>query len=52
MEQLGNYPEGRGKLGAAIALAAEQFIGKYDKSGEPYILHCLAVMENNTRFTS
>ena len=36
----------KGKLGAAIALAAEQFIGKYDKSGEPYILHCLAVMEN------
>lgn len=41
-----NHLEGRGKLGAAIALAAEQFVGKYDKSGEPYILHCLAVMEN------
>ena len=46
MECDSNYPEGRGKLGAAIALAAQQFIGKYDKSGEPYILHCLAVMDN------
>lgn len=35
-----------GKLGSAIALAAEKFEGKYDKSGEPYILHCLAVREN------
>ena len=41
-----NYPEGRGKLGAAIALAAEKFVGKNDKSGEPYILHCLEVMNN------
>jgi len=46
MEQFGNYPEGHGKLGAAIALAAELFVGKYDKSGETYILHCLAVMDN------
>lgn len=50
MEKYDNYPEGRGKLGAAIALAAEQFIGKYDKSGEPYILHCLAVMENVKKY--
>lgn len=50
MEKWSNYPEGRGKLGAAIALAAEQFIGKYDKSGEPYILHCLAVMENVKKY--
>lgn len=50
MEQYDNYPEGRGKLGVAIALAAEQFIGKYDKSGEPYILHCLAVMENVKKY--
>lgn len=35
-----------GKLGEAIALASEVFKGKTDKSGEPYILHCLAVMEN------
>ena len=33
-------------LDRAIALAAEKFIGKYDKSGEPYILHCLQVMNN------
>ena len=50
MEKLDNYHEGRGKLGAAIALAAEQFVGKYDKSGEPYILHCLAVMENVKKY--
>ena len=41
-----NYPEGRGKLCSAIALAANKFVGKYDKSGEPYILHCLEVMNN------
>lgn len=35
-----------GKLGVAIALASELFIGKPDKSGEPYILHCLEVMNN------
>ena len=50
MEHLNNYPEGKGKLGAAIALAAEQFVGKYDKSGEPYILHCLVVMENVKKY--
>lgn len=50
MEQWGNYPEGRGKLGAAIALAADLFVGKYDKSGEPYILHCLAVMDNVKKY--
>lgn len=33
-------------LDKAIALAAEKFIGVYDKSGEPYILHCLQVMNN------
>ena len=33
-------------LDRAIALAAEKFVGKYDKSGEPYILHCLEVMNN------
>ena len=31
-------------LGKAIALAAELFDGVYDKGGQPYILHCLAVM--------
>ena len=44
------YLEIKGKLGSAIAIAAEQFIGKYDKSGEPYILHCLAVMENVKKY--
>lgn len=39
-----------GKLGSAIALAAEKFEGKSDKSGEPYILHCLAVMENVKKY--
>lgn len=33
-------------LDGAIALAAEKFVGVYDKSGEPYILHCLQVMNN------
>lgn len=33
-------------LDQAIALAATKFVGVYDKSGEPYILHCLTVMEN------
>ena len=36
----------KGKLSAAIALASEKFEGEIDKSGEPYILHCLAVMDN------
>ena len=31
-------------LDKAIALAAEKFIGKTDKQGEPYILHCIQVM--------
>lgn len=31
-------------LDRAIALAAESFKGKFDKAGKPYILHCLAVM--------
>ncbi len=33
-------------LAIAIALAAEGFKNKTDKSGEPYILHCLRVMYN------
>ena len=33
-------------LDRAIALASEKFVGVYDKSGEPYILHCLQVMNN------
>lgn len=33
-------------LDKAIALASEKFVGIYDKSGEPYILHCLQVMNN------
>lgn len=50
MKNDSHLPNFSGKLGAAIALAAEQFIGKYDKSGEPYILHCLAVMENVKKY--
>lgn len=33
-------------LANAIALASEGFKNKTDKSGEPYILHCLRVMNN------
>jgi len=33
-------------LAIAIALASEGFKHKTDKSGEPYILHCLRVMNN------
>ena len=33
-------------LANAIALAAEKFVDIYDKSGQPYILHCIQVMEN------
>lgn len=32
-------------LAIAIALAAEGFKNKFDKAGEPYILHCLRVMD-------
>ena len=31
-------------LSKAIKIAAEAFEGKYDKGGQPYILHCLHVM--------
>lgn len=34
------------KLSSAIALAAEKFEGQVDKGGDPYILHCLEVMNN------
>ena len=37
-------------LDRAIALAAEKFIGIYDKSGEPYILYCLQVMTNVKKY--
>lgn len=33
-------------LGKAIAIAAQGFATKVDKSGEPYILHCMRVMNN------
>lgn len=33
-------------LATAIALASEGFKNKTDKAGEPYILHCLRVMNN------
>jgi len=33
-------------LGKAIALAAQSFEHVKDKGGQPYILHCLRVMDN------
>jgi (p)ppGpp synthase/HD superfamily hydrolase len=33
-------------LGKAIAIASEGFKNKTDKSGKPYILHCIRVMQN------
>jgi (p)ppGpp synthase/HD superfamily hydrolase len=33
-------------LGKAIALAAQSFENSKDKGGQPYILHCLRVMNN------
>lgn len=33
-------------LGRAIALASEAFKDTKDKGGQPYILHCLRVMDN------
>jgi (p)ppGpp synthase/HD superfamily hydrolase len=33
-------------LGQAIALVAQSFENVKDKGGQPYILHCLRVMEN------
>jgi (p)ppGpp synthase/HD superfamily hydrolase len=33
------------KLGVAIALAAERHMNMVDRGGNPYILHCLKVME-------
>lgn len=35
-------------LGLAIAIASEAFKSRLDKSGEPYILHCLRVMNKQT----
>lgn len=37
-------------LDAAIALASSKFVGVFDKSGEPYILHCLQVMQNVKKY--
>jgi (p)ppGpp synthase/HD superfamily hydrolase len=31
-------------LDVAIKITAEAFVGKFDKGGNPYILHCLHVM--------
>ena len=33
-------------LDNAIAITSALFIGKYDKGGQPYILHCLHVMNS------
>jgi len=38
------------KLGKAISIAAQAFEGEYDKSGRPYILHCLEVMNNVDKY--
>ena len=32
------------RLGLAISIAAAAFEGKFDRGGQPYILHCLWVM--------
>ena len=39
-------------LDKAIAIAANAFVGKYDKAGQPYILHCLAVMNGVKRWNN
>jgi (p)ppGpp synthase/HD superfamily hydrolase len=31
------------QLATAIALASSEFLGKFDRGGKPYILHCLEV---------
>lgn len=36
-------------LSKAISITAEAFIGKYDKGGSPYILHCIHVMRKMPR---
>lgn len=38
-------------LGLAISIAAKAFKDKSDKAGEPYILHCLRVMDKQTNTT-
>lgn len=38
-------------LGYAISIAAKAFKDKTDKAGEPYILHCLRVMNKQTTTT-
>lgn len=38
-------------LAKAISIAAKAFENKLDKSGEPYILHCLRVMDKQTTVT-
>jgi len=38
-------------LAKAISIAAKAFESKLDKSGEPYILHCLYVMDKQTTIT-
>lgn len=38
-------------LGLAISIAAKAFKDKTDKAGQPYILHCLRVMDKQTTTT-
>lgn len=42
---------GQRQLAHAISIAAKAFKDKLDKSGEPYILHCLYVMYKQTTIT-
>lgn len=37
-------------LDRAISIAAQAFEGKFDKGGQPYILHCLHVMNRVKRY--
>jgi hypothetical protein len=46
-----NHTMSKQLLGLAISIAAKAFKDKLDKSGEPYILHCLYVMDKQTTTT-
>lgn len=44
-EERGGVMTKQEELAMALQIAATAFCGIYDKGGEPYFLHCLAVME-------
>lgn len=46
-----NWMEHEAGLDLAIAIASISFLGKFDKGGNPYILHCLFVM-NEVKYTN